>query len=647
MGKASILIVEDEAIVAADLAGKLGQLGYTVCGTTARGEEALALMRDYRPDLVLMDIRLAGVMDGVAAAEHIRREFDVPVIYLTAHSDSTTLQRATLTESFGYMLKPFEERDLQTHIEMALYKHGAEQKLRESERQLRQLIELCPVAMAVTDAEKNITVLNRRFVSVFGYTLEDIPTVSDWWASAFPDPGYRQRVMEKWARALKDAADAGTDMAYPEYRVTCKDGSVRDVQFRTAPVSTLRLVILNDLTERKQAEKQVRQAHKMEAVGRLAGGVAHDFNNLLQIIMGNIEIVKEELSQGAPMREALDEVAGAAQHAADLTRQLLAFGRRQIIRPDNVDLNGLVSGALKSIRHLVGDQIDVQFTPGNSLDTALADKGQVEQMLMNLCMNAREAMMGRGTLLIQTDSASFDAAHCQRHPEAVQGRYVRLSVRDTGHGMDTSALGHVFEPFFTTKGVGEGAGLGLAQVYGIVTQHKGFVDVQSAPGAGAVFNVYLPAVEHRCEQGETPAITHAAGRMETILVAEDEPAVLKVIATMLRSGGYTVLTAASGGEALQVFAEHADSIGLAVLDVMMPGLGGRQVMDLIRAKRAGVRFLFSTGYSENAIDSNFVVQEGLRLIQKPYRREVLLREVRRILDESAGENKMILPEREK
>ena len=394
-----------------------------------------------------------------------------------------------------------------------------------------------------------------------------------------------------------------------------------------------------DITERVHAEEerekleiQLRQAQKMEAVGQLAGGIAHDFNNLLQVILGRLDLIQDDLPQDMSNTQEIDEVRKAAERAADLTRQLLAFSRRQIIQPINLDLNDLIEGLLKMIRRFIGEHIELRFIPGARLGTIHADKGQVEQVLMNLCVNARDAMSGGGVLTIETENVLISDDYCSEHPWAMEGRYVLLSVMDTGHGMDETTCSQVFEPFFTTKEVGHGTGLGLATVYGIVKQHNGMIQVYSELEKGTVFKVYFPIVERPAEEVGSKIESPVVGGSETILVAEDEEGVRSLVSRMLQSAGYTVLMACDGEDALRVFEEHADSIDMALLDVMMPKLGGREVMDYIHMKCPSIRFLFSSGYSENAIHTNFVIKKGIHLISKPYRKPDLLRAVRATLD---------------
>jgi signal transduction histidine kinase/ActR/RegA family two-component response regulator len=389
--------------------------------------------------------------------------------------------------------------------------------------------------------------------------------------------------------------------------------------------------------KREKVEAQLRQALKMEAVGQLAGGVAHDFNNLLYVIQGFTEMAQRNMAVGDPAHTSLEEVRKASERAATLVSQLLAFSRRQVLDMKDVDLNDVIANLMKMIRRVIGEHIALDVLVGHELGTVRADPGQMEQILMNLCVNARDAMPTGGTITIETENVRIDDEYCASHSWATPGRYMLLSLTDTGCGMDEDTVGQIFEPFFTTKGVGEGTGLGLATVYGLVKQHKGLLHVYSEVGKGTTFKIYLPLVERSAESVGDKIEGPVPGGTETILLAEDDPSVRKLSQTILEHAGYTVLTAEDGEEALQVFEEHPDTVNLALLDVMMPKLGGRAVFDRIQEKRPAVRVLFSSGYSMNAIHTSFVLDAGLELIKKPYQRADLLRKVREVLDSGEEE----------
>lgn len=384
--------------------------------------------------------------------------------------------------------------------------------------------------------------------------------------------------------------------------------------------------------DRERMEIQLRQAQKMEAVGQLAGGVAHDFNNLLQAIQGYTDLVLADLSPEDLHREELEQVKSAAQRAADLTRQLLTFSRRQVIAPVDLDLNEVAGNLMKMIRRVIGEHIQLEFIPGYGLRTIYADRGQIEQVLMNLCVNARDAMPEGGKIAIATGNTALDPSFRATHPEAKIGPHVALCVSDTGCGMDPAMLSHIFEPFFTTKDPGKGTGLGLATVYGIVRQHDGLIEVESQEGIGSQFKIYLPSVDREAVPISHPAPLSGPPGRETILLAEDDEAVRQLGKRILENAGYRVLTAGDGEEALGLFERFQDSIDLMLLDVVMPKLGGRALMDRIQSRCARMKFIFASGYSEQALHTGFVLNSGIDLIKKPYRAEELLKRVREVIE---------------
>ncbi|MCD4700566.1 MAG: response regulator, partial [Candidatus Aegiribacteria sp.] len=390
--------------------------------------------------------------------------------------------------------------------------------------------------------------------------------------------------------------------------------------------------IARDITDRKRLEDQLHHAHKMEAVGQLAGGVAHDFNNLLQVINGYAEMALGNLDPSHPVHGFIEEIARAGNRAGVLVSQLLSFSHRQIINPVDLDLNETINRLLKMIRRVIGEHIELDFIPGKELGTVHADRGQMEQVLTNLCVNSRDAMPEGGTITIEIRNVLLNDEYIKTHSWARPGRYILLSVTDTGCGMDEDTMNSVFDPFFTTKEVGKGTGLGLSTIYGIVKQHDGQIQVYSEVGKGTMFSIYLPAVEHSTAEVSSSVDSPVPGGTETILVAEDDDMVRRLTVQTLERAGYTVLDARNGKEAVRLFETHADEIALAVLDVVMPGLSGKQVHDRIKEIRPDVRVLFSSGYSSSAIHTRFVLDKGLQLIQKPYSPDDLIRRVREVLD---------------
>jgi two-component system, cell cycle sensor histidine kinase and response regulator CckA len=394
-----------------------------------------------------------------------------------------------------------------------------------------------------------------------------------------------------------------------------------------------------DVTERKQAEDererlqgQLLQAQKMESVGRLAGGVAHDFNNMLQAILGNAALALEEAPPDGTLRESLQEIQKSAQRSADLTRQLLAFARKQTINPRVLDLNDTVTGMTKMLQRLIGEDIRLVWTPGADLWPVKVDPSQIDQILANLTVNARDAIQGAGQVTIETANVTLDDACARTHPECAPGEYVTLAVSDTGEGMDATARAHLFEPFFTTKEVGRGTGLGLATVFGIVNQNQGFIQVASEPGRGTAFKIHFPRAETEARLAEPKAARRSRRGTETVLLVEDEGLVLNLGRRILEQQGYTVLTAPTPEAALTLAAGHPGPIHLLITDVIMPGMNGKELKHRLMARQPGLRCLFMSGYTADVIAHRGVLDEDVQFLQKPFTVESLAERVRDMLD---------------
>jgi PAS domain S-box-containing protein len=401
-------------------------------------------------------------------------------------------------------------------------------------------------------------------------------------------------------------------------------------------------VFFNIVTERKCAELEkarlenlLQQAQKMESVGRLAGGVAHDFNNMLQAILGNVSLALEDTPADSPLRNCLHEIGHCAQRSADLTRQLLAFARRQIISPKVLDLNETVAGLLKMLERLIGEDIRLIWLPASNLAPVKVDPVQLHQILTNLCVNARDAIGGIGRITIATGNAVFNETYAASDPTFVPGEYVCLTVKDTGRGMDPETMAHIFEPFFTTKGIGEGTGLGLATVYGAVKQNFGFIQVQSKPTHGTTFKICLPrhGAPNPAAQTE-PVAAPPRGRGETVLLVEDSQAILASTRKNLERLGYTVLGANSPAEAISLGGRHAAQLRLLITDVVMPEQNGRELAAYFQSLHPQLKCLFMSGYPANVIAHHGVLDEGRHFIQKPFTTSELAHKVRAILDQS-------------
>ena len=397
--------------------------------------------------------------------------------------------------------------------------------------------------------------------------------------------------------------------------------------------------MLLDITERKRAEEeqaklegQLQQSQKMESVGRLAGGVAHDFNNMLGVILGHVELALEVVDSANPVFTDLREIQKAGRRSAELTNQLLAFARKQTVAPKVLDLNQTLAGMLKMLQRLIGEDIDLAWLPDTSLWSVKADPSQIDQILANLCVNARDAIADTGKVTIETGNKVFDEDYCASHAGYVPGDYVRLAVSDDGCGMDKETQAHLFEPFFTTKPVGQGTGLGLATVYGIVKQNNGFLNVYSEPGHGTTFRIYLPRHADEAVAVEAGQEKSATRGSETILVVEDEPAILALTKTMLERLGYQVLVASSPGQAIQVAAEYTGQIHLLMTDVVMPEMNGRDLASQLSSTFPALKKLYMSGYTANVIAHHGVLDEGVIFIQKPFSKSDLARRIRAALD---------------
>ncbi|MDZ7721675.1 MAG: PAS domain S-box protein [candidate division KSB1 bacterium] len=504
----------------------------------------------------------------------------------------------------------------------------------ESRDLLAIAVEQAAEAIIITDQTGSIVYVNPVFETITGYTREDAI-------------GRNPRILksgkhdEEFYRRMWAELTAGRVFRCRMINKR-KDGTLYKEESTISPVQnttgniTHYVAVKRDLSHETHLEEQLHQAQKMESVGRLAGGVAHDFNNLLMGIMGYAEMCKEEIEPNHAIRGWLDEISLCSERSAEITRQLLAFARKQAIEPKVVNLNDSVESMLKLLRRLIGEDINLAWRPGKGTGSVLIDPAQIDQILANLCVNARDAISGVGEIVIETEKAHIDAEFCASHPDAIPGEYVCLSVSDNGCGMKEEDLAQVFEPFFTTKGVGKGTGLGLSTVYGIAKQNFGSVDVYSEPGKGSTFRVYLQEVEAEVVKTTVTSKAEAPrGRGETILLVEDEKSLRVTCGLFLETLGYHVVVAETPAEALKLTAQHPGAIHLLLTDVVMPGMDGRQLAKRITVAKPGVEVLFMSGYTSDVISRRGVIDEGMHFMSKPFTRDDLARKVRELLDASS------------
>ncbi len=519
------------------------------------------------------------------------------------------------------------------HLAREIERKQAQEALQASEDRWRSLIDNMPDSVSLLDLDGGMLFTNRPLSGRQRDTAPGAPLLAQ-------IPRDRHSQVEQQIAAVKESGAT----RHCELPIATDDGE-RWYSCRIGPVHrgdeiTALVVVAQDVSdlrrvqaEGRRLEDQLRQAQKMESIGQLAGGVAHDFNNLLVAIQGHAEFARESLSPDSVAYADLERVLEASDRAAGLTRQLLAFSRRQMLQPVDLALNEVLTDLLKILHRVIGEHIRLQLAPGPDLGTVHADRGQIEQVIMNLCVNARDALPGGGMITLETRNVELDAAFCERHHWAREGRYVELLVTDNGAGMDEQTVEQVFEPFFTTKAAGTGTGLGLSTVYGIVKQHEGLIRVESSPGEGTTFGVYLPAVDRPvAEEGENRGLAPRGGS-ETILLAEDERIVRELVVRILENAGYRVLTAENGAQAVELFAERLDEVDLVVLDLVMPVMGGIETRREILEIDPEARFVFSSGYRSDVPQIRASLGAEVPMVTKPYKREILLDKVRQVLDQ--------------
>jgi two-component system, cell cycle sensor histidine kinase and response regulator CckA len=507
----------------------------------------------------------------------------------------------------------------------------ASEALRLSEVSFRSVIENAPYGIYRAQASGKLLLANPALQKMLGYESQAELLQLNLTTDVYLDPLENERVNESFTNQ-KEFTEVQVDWKRKDgtpIKARCTGWFVKPVGGGAAYFE----VFAEDVTEKWLLERQLRMAQKMEAVGRLSGGIAHDFNNLLGVIIGYSQVLKRTLPAGTAFLEHAEEIEKAGQRAAALTRQLLAFSRQQVLALAVLNLNSLISEMQKMLPRLIGEDIEIVMALDPAIGRVKADQGQLEQVIMNLAVNARDAMPDGGRVVITTANVSLDEAWTRLHPGSKVGDYVMLAVADTGTGIDSETLAHIFEPFFTTKERGKGTGLGLATVYGVVKQSGGYVSVESAPGKGASFQIYLPRIEEPVSVAEPVApIVEALRGAETVLLVEDADALRKLTHMLLEQHGYRVLVAANGAAALQLVEEKPESINLLLTDVIMPGLNGRALAARLQLRQPGLKVLYMSGYTDDAIADHGVLAAGVQLLHKPFSEENLIHKVREVLD---------------
>ena len=680
------LVVDDKEANAYYLSTLLSASGYEV-QTARHGAEALVLARQSPPSLVISDL-LMPVMDGYTLLRHWKadpRLREAPfIVYTATYTDPEDERLALSLGADAFVLKPTEPDDFLARVREvearkpsppsqppvrgdgeAVFRAYSETLIRkledkslelgeanralqadltervrletardESEERFRQLAENIDDVLWLSDVtEFRIFYLSPAFEKVWGRTRASVYAAPETWLAAV-HPDDRERLGALLATYLSGTWDQ-------TYRIVRPDGTVRWLRARAFPVRdpegrVYRVAgVGRDITEVRLLEEQFRQAQKMEAVGRLAGGVAHDFNNILSVILSYTAMLIARMKPGDPIRADVEEIERAGERATDLTRQLLAFSRQQVLEPKVVDLGQIVLGLGRMLERLLGEDVVVSILTARPGGKVHVDPGQIEQIVVNLAVNARDAMPKGGKLTVEVSEVELDEAYAGTHPAVAPGPYVLLAVTDTGTGMDRATVDRIFEPFFTTKEKGKGTGLGLATVFGIVRQSGGHIHVYSEPGVGTTFKIYVPRTDRALTSLAPAAPSGNLRGTETVLIVEDDDQVRKITRSILERSGYNVLDAHNAGEATLISEQFTAKIHLLLTDVVLPRMSGRQLAERLAPARPEMKVLYVSGYTETSIVHHGVLDAGIAFLQKPITPDALLRRVREVLGPSS------------
>ncbi len=631
-----LLLIEDSENDAALVLRELRRGGFDVTSERVETREAMseALDRSVSWDLIISDYTLPTFDAPGAVAVARERDLDVPIIIVSGTIGEETAVASLKAGAKDFIVKhklarlvPAVEREL-SEAQARQARRATERALQVSRMRFQRLFDSGVIGIVVGQPSGRVVEANGAFLTMVGYTHDELLAGELHLGDMTPP---------EWAHANASAVEQLRERGFSrpwEIEYIRKDGTRVPALVAVASLDGSEYMSISlNLSERKRLEDQVRRAQKMEAIGTLAGGVAHDFNNLLSVILTYTGLLLDGLTDGDPVKADLEEVKKAGERAADLTRQLLAFSRQQMLQPRVLDLNQVVTGMDRMLRRLLGADIELSLLTAQTVGKVHADPGQIEQVILNLVVNARDAMPKGGQLTVETQNVELDAEYASQHLDVAPGSYVLIAVTDTGVGMDASTLAHIFEPFFTTKDKGKGTGLGLSTVFGIVRQSGGHIWVYSELQKGTTFKVYVPRTDRRPDAPTTsspPPVTLRGP--ETVLIVEDEDQVRAIMRSVLRRYGYNVLEAQNGGEAFLICEKYTARIHLLLTDVVMPRMSGRELAERLAPMRPDMRVLYVSGYTENSIVHHGVLDAGVAFLAKPITPDALARKVRELLD---------------